>query len=142
MQDAENREYSEWFAQFEVHEEAADGTQGRFAGMLNPSRRNYVGARKFRTTSEKDEIFLWHGNVYLTLSSFSEDGSYVSIEAHYNPMLIYMWIGGGILLFGVTVVLWPDATPYPVFAASRRRKKKAAGAATPHGELVAREAES
>jgi len=143
MKDAENREYSEWFAQFEVHEEAEDGSKGRAVGMLNPSRRNYVGARKFRTTSEKDEIFLWHGNVYLTLSSFNQDGSYVSIEAHYNPMLIYMWIGGGILLFGVTVVLWPDANPYPVFAASRRRKRKvAAGAATPHGELITHEAET
>ena len=57
-------------------------------------------------------------------------------------MLIYMWIGGAILLFGVAVVLWPDANPYPVFAASRRKKRKvAAGAATPHGELITNEAE-
>ena len=53
--------------------------------------------------------------------------------AHYNPMIIFMWLGGSLLLLGVVFTLWPDPKRYPVFAAARRRRSREAdeGAAEP-----------
>ena len=127
MKKLENREYSEDFAQFRLTEVNADGTSGEELGILSPSRRRYHGAnvRLSRVTTEKDEIFLLKGNVYLSLTAYeARDGRWAEVKAHYNPMLIFMWLGGGLLLLGVAFALWPDANPYPVYAATRRRKRK------------------
>jgi cytochrome c biogenesis factor len=76
-------------------------------------------------TTEKDEIFLFKGNVYLSLTAYeAKNGTWAEVKAHYNPMLIFMWLGGGLLLLGVGFSLWPDANPYPVYAATRRRRRK------------------
>ena len=59
--------------------------------------------------------------------------------AHFNPMLLYMWIGGALLLLGVVYTLWPDRDPYPVFAAAR---KKRTPASTAQGEWVGADAQT
>ena len=138
----ENREYSEWFAEFEVNQLNADGTVGESLGVLRPSRRSYHGAnvRLSRNTTEKDELFLWKANVYLALISFRPQFKTAEVMAHYNPMIIFMWIGGAILLLGVAVSLWPEPTRYAVFAATRRQRRRAEAEAEaapiPDGELA------
>jgi cytochrome c-type biogenesis protein CcmF len=131
LRDTANREYSEWFADFDVHELRADGTTGALLGSLSPSRRTYHGhnVKMSKNTTEKDEIFLVTGNVYLTLIAFRPGQGRAEIMAHFNPMLLYMWIGGGLLLLGVVFTLWPDRNPYPVFAAARKKRRSTTGAA-------------
>jgi cytochrome c biogenesis factor len=127
MKKLANREYSEDFTQFRLNELNPDGSVGADLGILNPSRRRYHGAnvRLSRVTTEKDEIFLLKGNVYLSLTAYEPlEGRWAEVKAHYNPMLIFMWLGGGILLLGVAFSLWPDANPYPVYAAARRRRRR------------------
>ena len=51
---------------------------------------------------------MWKGNVYLSIVSFSPRLQTCEVTAHYNPMILFMWLGGALLLFGVAVVLWPD----------------------------------
>ena len=125
MERSENREYSEWFAKFDLHQIDENGEVGEYLGVLRPARRAYHGAnvRLSRQTTEKDEIFMWKGNVYLSIVSFSPQLMTCEVTAHYNPMILFMWLGGAMLLFGVAVVLWPDPVAYPVFAAARRRKR-------------------
>jgi len=126
LQQTQNREYSEWFAEFDVHQLEPDGSAGALLGTLYPSRRSYHGAnvKLSRQTTEKDEIFLWKGNVYLALVSFKPGFKTAEVMAHYNPMILFMWLGGALLLFGVVVCLWPEAKAYPVFAAASRRRKR------------------
>lgn len=136
----ENREYSEWFAKFKVYQRNDDGSRGEFIAELWPSRRNYHGAnvKMSRVTSEKDEIFLWKGNVYATLIAMKPQFNQAEIMAHYNPMILHMWIGGAILLFGVIFAVWPEPAKYPVFAAARRRRRKDAPAEAPDATALAR----
>lgn len=125
FEQTENREYSEWFAKFAVYQ-VDEGVRGEKIGELWPSRRAYHGAnvQMSRNTSEKDELFLWKGNVYATLIAFRPNFNQAEIMAHYNPMILHMWIGGAFLLFGVFVTLWPEPAPYPVFAAARRGRRR------------------
>lgn len=122
----ENREYREWFADFEVRQMNPDGTVGELIGTLSPSRRNYTGAnvKMSRVTTEKDELQLLDANVYLAMVSFKPGLDSAEVMAHYNPLIIWMWIGGFFLLLGVVMAVWPDKAKYPVFAAAMRAKKK------------------
>jgi cytochrome c-type biogenesis protein CcmF len=130
-----NREYREWFAEFDLHQKNEDGTIGAFIGTLRPARRNYIGAnvKLSRQTTEKDEIFLWKGNVYLALISFNEKIKTAEVMAHFNPMLLWMWIGGALLLLGVFVTIWPQETRYQVFAAARKSASAATSGLSPGG---------
>jgi len=121
------REYREWFAEFELHQRNEDGSKGEFLGLVRPSRRNYIGAnvKMSRWTTEKDEVFMWQGNVYLALVSFNDGLQTAEVMAHFNPMILWMWIGGAVLLLGVFVAIWPQEARYQVFAAARRTAKKA-----------------
>ena len=133
----ENREYSEVFAVFDVHQLGDDGQPTELLGTLRPSRRNYHGAnvRMSRVTTEKDELFLVKGNVYLAMVAYTQGSA--EVMAHYNPLIFWMWFGGAFLLFGVVVTLWPGRVKYPVFAAAMRRRKPAA-AADPSDAALAR----
>jgi cytochrome c-type biogenesis protein CcmF len=125
FENTENREYEEWFAKFDVTRVAGEGVPPVPVGELKPSRRFYTGAnvKMSRSTTEKDEIDGLAGNLYLTLVSFRPGFKSVEIMAHYNPMIIWMWIGGALVLLGVVFAIWPEPQPYPVFAAARRRAK-------------------
>ena len=129
LRETSNREYSEGFADFEVHQLSADGEKGALLGSVSPSRRMYHGhnVKMSKNTTEKDEIFLLTGNVYLTLIAFRPGVGRAEVMAHFNPMLLYMWIGGAFLLLGVVFTLWPDRDPYPVFAAARRKRAATVG---------------
>ena len=118
----ENKEYREWSAVFDLHQVNTDGSEGVLLGTLKPSRRNYIGAnvQLSRSTTEKDEIFMWKGNVYLAVVSLNDKLQSTEIMAHYNPMILWMWIGGAFLLIGIFICIWPKAVPYPVFSAAQR----------------------
>ena len=68
---------------------------------------------------------MWQGNVYLALVSFNDGLQTAEVMAHFNPMILWMWIGGAVLLLGVFVAIWPQEARYQVFAAARRTAKKA-----------------
>jgi cytochrome c-type biogenesis protein CcmF len=123
---SENKEFREWGAEFELHQLNEDGSNGALIGILKPSRRNYIGAnvQLSRWTTEKDEIFMWKGNVYLSVVSFNDKIQSAEIMAHYNPMILWMWIGGAFLLVGIFVCLWPKEKPYPVFSAAQKSARQ------------------
>jgi cytochrome c-type biogenesis protein CcmF len=47
-------------------------------------------------------------DLYLTLASFAEDGSVVTVNAKINPMVDFLWLGGLVLIFGTVIAMWPD----------------------------------
>lgn len=46
-------------------------------------------------------------DLYLTLMSFEQDGSTITLKALVEPLVAWIWIGGGIMLLGVVVAVWP-----------------------------------
>jgi cytochrome c-type biogenesis protein CcmF len=141
IRSTENREFSEWFATFEVYQRNDDGTQGKLLGVLEPSRRSYHGAnvKMSRVTTEKDELEMFKANVYLALVSFKPGLEQAEVMAHYNPMIVWMWIGGLLLLLGVVLSVWPDPEPFPVFAAARKKKAGPAPAASAVPDVAMRQ---
>ncbi len=45
---------------------------------------------------------------YVILDGWTEDGS-ASFKVLVNPMVVWIWIGGGIMLLGTMIAFWPDA---------------------------------
>jgi len=46
-------------------------------------------------------------DLYVILNSVGEDGR-VSIQAFVNPLVTWIWIGGGVMLAGTAIAFWPD----------------------------------
>jgi cytochrome c-type biogenesis protein CcmF len=46
-------------------------------------------------------------DLYVILSSVGEDGR-ASIQAFVNPLVTWIWIGGGVMLAGTAIAFWPD----------------------------------
>lgn len=47
------------------------------------------------------------GDLYLTLMAFRPDGSTATIRAIYEPLVPWIWFGGGVVVFGAIVGIWP-----------------------------------
>jgi cytochrome c-type biogenesis protein CcmF len=47
-------------------------------------------------------------DLYVILDSVSDDGR-ASIQAFVNPLITWIWIGGGVMLAGTLIAFWPDA---------------------------------
>jgi cytochrome c-type biogenesis protein CcmF len=70
-------------------------------------------------------------DVYLSLLGYSEDGSTVTIQAQLNPLVGWLWFGGGVMALGGLIAMWParrsrqkEAELTPAVAASGRRAQK------------------
>jgi cytochrome c biogenesis factor len=46
-------------------------------------------------------------DLYVILDSVSDDGR-ASIQAFVNPLVTWIWIGGGVMLAGTVIAFWPD----------------------------------
>ncbi len=46
-------------------------------------------------------------DLYVILASMAEDGS-ASFQILINPLVVWLWIGGGLLLLGAAVAIWPS----------------------------------
>ena len=55
-------------------------------------------------------------DLYVILSSMAEDGS-ATFQILINPLVVWLWIGGGLLLVGTTVAIWPSEAQSSKFKA-------------------------
>ena len=58
---------------------------------------------------------LYDRDVYVNMIKIDEDGGVIGLQVIIEPMMIWLWIGGGIMGIGTLISAWP----------SRRRKEKA-----------------
>ena len=71
------------------------------------------------------------GDLYLNLMAFRPDGSNATIRAIYQPLVPWIWFGGGVVVFGAFVAGWPTA----------RRRRAPATVTVPTPPSPAREPE-
>ena len=55
-------------------------------------------------------------DLYVILADFAEDGS-AAFQILINPLVVWLWIGGGLLLLGATVAIWPSEAQSSKFKA-------------------------
>jgi len=46
-------------------------------------------------------------DLYVAMAGITADGSAITFRVLLNPLMAWLWIGGGVLLFGTAVAFWP-----------------------------------
>jgi len=46
-------------------------------------------------------------DLYVILTALAQDGS-ASFQILITPLVVWLWIGGGLLLLGTAVAIWPE----------------------------------
>jgi cytochrome c-type biogenesis protein CcmF len=80
---------------------------------LYPNRVEAIGTPSVHTGALRD--------VYLTLVSSPDEAGKVTVGVLVNPLVVWLWIGGGVMAVGTAVAAWPG----------RRRTRLPAGRAMP-----------
>ena len=73
---------------------------------LRPGQRFYPNQQT--PFASVDARYHWNEDLYVILSAFERDGSSATIKAMINPMISWIWIGGGVILLGVLVAVLPE----------------------------------
>jgi cytochrome c-type biogenesis protein CcmF len=73
---------------------------------LTPGQRFYPNQQS--PFASVDARYHWFEDLYVILSAFEQDGRSATIKAMINPMISWIWIGGGIILLGVLVAVLPE----------------------------------
>jgi cytochrome c-type biogenesis protein CcmF len=99
------------------------GDQSR--GVMEPRMNFYRTSQEpVPTPAVRSSIF---GDLYLNLMAYRPDGGTATIRAIYQPLVPWIWFGGGVVVLGAIVGAWP--TP-------RRRRVVVPRVALPGGVSV------
>lgn len=73
---------------------------------LVPGQRFYPNQQS--PFASVDARYHWNEDLYVILSAFERDGSSATLKVLINPMISWIWIGGGVILLGVIVAVLPQ----------------------------------
>ncbi len=73
---------------------------------LTPGQRFYPNQQT--PFASVDARYHWNEDLYVILSAFERDGSSATFKVLINPMISWIWIGGGVILLGVIVAVLPE----------------------------------
>jgi cytochrome c-type biogenesis protein CcmF len=80
----------------------------RLLGSMQPRMNFYPTQQEpVPTPDVRSSVF---GDLYLNLMAYRPDGSSATIKAIYQPLVPWIWFGGGVVVFGAIVGGWPSAT--------------------------------
>ncbi|WP_337287014.1 heme lyase CcmF/NrfE family subunit [Candidatus Methylomirabilis sp.] len=72
----------------------------RPAKRFYPAEQQPIGTVDVRSTLRED--------LYLVLSSFAKDGTSATVKALVRPLMMWIWIGGWVMVLGSLIAIWPD----------------------------------
>ena len=76
-------------------------------GTMEPRMNFYTTSQEpVPTPAVRSGMF---GDLYLNLMAFRPDGSTATVKAIYEPLVPWIWFGGGVVVFGAIVGAWPSA---------------------------------
>ncbi len=85
--------------------ELIDG--GRVTGVMEPRMNFYpLNDQPVPTPAVKSGVL---GDLYLNLMSVRPDGSSATVKAIFEPLVPWIWAGGGVIIFGAIIGAWPTA---------------------------------
>jgi len=84
---------------------------GKPAGVLTTEKRQHVDSRGAPTFEPSTEVGIresWRQDVYVVLAGVREDSA-AEIRVSFNPVVRWVWLGGGLMAIGGLIVMWPQA---------------------------------
>jgi cytochrome c biogenesis factor len=97
---------------------------GREIGVLRPEKRFYK--RPGQPTTEVAIRKTLREDLYLVLGALDAATGLVTFQTFLNPLVSWLWIGGGVMLLGTAVVMTPTAAERHARVAARAREAAAA----------------
>jgi cytochrome c-type biogenesis protein CcmF len=84
---------------------------GKPLGVLSSEKRQHVDSRGVPTFEPSTEVGIrgsFKQDVYLVLAGVRSDDS-AEIRVTFNPLVRWVWLGGGLMAIGGLIVMWPQA---------------------------------
>jgi cytochrome c-type biogenesis protein CcmF len=100
VKDGDNPNYSYSIATLQVLHD------GQFLGMLSPEKRLYKSSQQ--PSSEVALRSTLREDLYVVFKGQSVDGTKSVIQVYLNPLVQWLWIGGGILVLGTIMAMIPN----------------------------------
>jgi cytochrome c-type biogenesis protein CcmF len=83
------------------------GPKGQALGTISPGR-NVYDKTPDQPTSEVGLRMSPSDDIYVVLNGWKEDGSSATFTIFVNPLTIWIWIGGLVLVLGTLICIWPN----------------------------------
>ncbi len=84
---------------------------GKPVAIVTSEKRQHVDSRGFPTFEPSTEVGILESaqqDVYIVLAGVIADET-AEIRISFNPLVWWVWFGGGIMAFGGLIVMWPSA---------------------------------
>jgi cytochrome c-type biogenesis protein CcmF len=94
-----------------------DAASGERLGSILP-RRNIYDKNPEMPTSEVGLRMSPIEDVYVVLNGWEDNGATATFTMYINPLTLWMWVGGVLLVLGVLVAIWPHPTRQDAVATS------------------------
>jgi cytochrome c-type biogenesis protein CcmF len=94
---------------------------GHVVAQVHPVKEYYPASDQVWTRVDRYSTLA--GDVYVSLLGYTDSGTSVTVQAELNPMVSWLWIGGGVIVVGGLIALWPVTRS----EAKRRKLARAAG---------------
>ena len=81
----------------------------RLLGAVRP-RRNLYDKAPDAPTSEVGLKMRFTEDVYVVLNGWEDGGKTATFSIYINPLTLWLWVGGLVLIFGTVICMWPSGT--------------------------------
>ncbi len=95
--------------------------KGNLIGGLIPEKHYHLLSDQWMTEVAIRSTLL--EDLYVILIGWDEDDT-AAFKVLVNPLVNWIWIGGGVLLLGGLIALWPERQELPAPASDKARRKK------------------
>lgn len=85
---------------------------GKSMGLMSSEKRQHVDSRGLETFEASTEVAILESlkqDVYLVFAGMPDKDT-AAIHIYFNPLVIWVWIGGIVMAVGGLIVMWPQAT--------------------------------
>ncbi|MGH9814352.1 MAG: cytochrome c-type biogenesis CcmF C-terminal domain-containing protein, partial [Candidatus Acidiferrales bacterium] len=104
----------------------------KFLATLTPERRFYKASGQPTTEvaiwphlSKPLEIFQHpNADIYLVFAGMAEDNQRAVLQIYINPLVLWVWVGGAVMVFGTGIALVPSRPPQPGRPTRKRKPAK------------------
>jgi len=88
---------------------AVTDRSGKDRGVLSPAKFAYR-SRPDQPTTEIAVLHSMREDLYLVVGSVDQAAGRMTLQAHVNPLVSWIWVGVIILVFGAAISLWPEVS--------------------------------
>jgi cytochrome c-type biogenesis protein CcmF len=83
---------------------------GKFLGLIKTEKRQYFDSQRRPTFEPSTEVGIRSDaklDTYIVLAGVADEAAELRIT--FNPLVVWVWIGGMIMAIGGLIVMWPQA---------------------------------